>query len=141
MPLPNIPTAAALIYKKSYVYPSATSFVWYPMSPRTVSLFFYSCLRNHLYASFSSSENQKSTRALAESSSTELNEEQDSIEQAQNQFVIPDGPLNVSFPPMGNFYFLPSKTRAARVNYGEGFENFPNMPNSKMGAQRKLQID
>ncbi|KAK7312155.1 hypothetical protein VNO77_35812 [Canavalia gladiata] len=111
--------AAASIYEKSYVYPSATSFVWSPGYT--------------LYPPVQ--------RSLAESSSTELNGEQASTEQAQRQFVIPDGAMNVSFPPMGNFYLLPSQTHAAHLNYGEGFGNDQNVPNSQLEAQRKLQTE
>ncbi|XP_027354661.1 ERAD-associated E3 ubiquitin-protein ligase HRD1B-like [Abrus precatorius] len=111
--------AAASIYEKSYVYPSATSFVWSPGYT--------------LYPPVQ--------RSLAESSGNELNGEQASIEQAQKQFVIPDGPLSASIPPMGNFNFLPSQTHVAHMNYGEGFINDPNMPNSQQEAQRKLQIE
>ncbi|KAK7264017.1 hypothetical protein RJT34_31619 [Clitoria ternatea] len=111
--------AAASIYEKSYVYPSATSFggsPGYTLHP-------------------------PAQRSLAESSSAELNRTQASTEHAQKQFVIPDGPLNVSSPPMGNFYFLPSQMHAAYVNYGEGFGNDPNVSNSQLEAQRKLQIE
>ncbi|KAJ1406671.1 Zinc finger, RING-type [Sesbania bispinosa] len=108
--------AAASIYEKSYVYPSA-SFAWSPG-----------------YTLYPPSQ-----RSVAESSSAELNGEQASSEQAQKQYVIPGGPMNVSSPPMRSFYFVPSQTHAAHMNSGEGFANDPNMPNSQLEAQRKLQ--
>ncbi|KAK7253126.1 hypothetical protein RIF29_37578 [Crotalaria pallida] len=108
--------AAASIYEKSYVYPSATSFVgspgYTPYPPVQTS--------------------------MAKSSNTDLNGEQASSQQVQKQFVIPGGPTNVSFPPMGHFHFQPSQTHAAPVNYGERFENDPNVPSSLLEAQRKL---
>ncbi|OIV99631.1 hypothetical protein TanjilG_17441 [Lupinus angustifolius] len=110
--------AAASIYEKSYVYPSATSLA---------------CSRGY-------TQYPPVQRSVAESSSAEAC----SSEQTQNQFVIPGGPMNASFPPMGNFNFLPSQTHTAPVNYGEGFGNVPNMPNSLVEAQRKvlqLQIE
>ncbi|XP_061357341.1 ERAD-associated E3 ubiquitin-protein ligase HRD1B-like isoform X1 [Gastrolobium bilobum] len=111
--------AAASIYEKSYVYPSTTSLVCSP----------------------GYTPHPPVERSLAGSSSTELNGDQTSNEQAQKQFVIPGGPMNVSFPPMGNFYFLPSQTNAPHMNYGEGSGNDPNMPNSQLETQRKLQIE
>lgn len=78
-------------------------------------------------------------KSVTESSSAELNGGQASSEQAQKQFVIPGGPMNVSFPPMQNLYFLPSQIHAAHMTYGEGFGNDPHMPNSQLGSQIKLQ--
>ncbi|KAI4295302.1 hypothetical protein L6164_035363 [Bauhinia variegata] len=104
--------AAASIYEKSYVYPSASSLVWSPG-----------------YAIYPSIQ-----RPMGESSNTELNGEQNN-EQSQKQF---GGPSSMSFPPMGNCIFLPSQTRGANLNYGEGFGNDPNMPSSHLEAQRKL---
>lgn len=67
------------------------------------------------------------------------NGEQTSSEQPQRQFIITGGPTNVSFPPMQPFHFLPSQTHAVPVNYGEGFENDPNISSSQqLEAQRKL---
>ncbi|XP_019420985.1 PREDICTED: ERAD-associated E3 ubiquitin-protein ligase HRD1B-like isoform X1 [Lupinus angustifolius] len=107
---------AASIYGKSYVYPSAASLACSP--------------GNTLYPRVQTS--------LAEPTNTEFNGEGASSKQVQNQFVIPGGSSNVSFPPMGHFQFLPSQSQAAPVNYGEGFGNDPNMPSSLLEAQRKL---
>ncbi|XP_057428714.1 ERAD-associated E3 ubiquitin-protein ligase HRD1B-like [Lotus japonicus] len=100
--------AAASIYEKSYVYPSASSSV---------------CSPGH---------------AFYTPSSTGFNGEQASSEQAQKQFLIPGQPTNVSFPPMGHYNFLPSQTFAAPVNYGEAFGNDPNIPSSQLEAHRKF---
>ncbi|CAL0329375.1 unnamed protein product [Lupinus luteus] len=110
--------AAASIYEKSYVYPSATSLA---------------CSRGY-------SQYPLVQRSVAESSSTEACRS----EHAQKQFVIPGRPMNVSYPPTGNFNFPPSQTHTAPVNYGEGFGNDRNIPNSLVEAQRKvleLQIE
>ncbi|XP_061369442.1 ERAD-associated E3 ubiquitin-protein ligase HRD1B-like [Gastrolobium bilobum] len=108
--------AAASIYEKSYVYPSATSLVCSP------GYTFYPPVQI----------------PMAETTNSELNGEQASREQAQNQFLIPGGPSNVSFPPMGHFHFLPSQPHAAPVNYGEEFGNDPNILRSPLEAQRKF---
>ncbi|KAE9606494.1 putative transcription factor C2H2 family [Lupinus albus] len=104
---------AASIYGKSYVYPSATSLACSP--------------GNTLYPGVQAS--------LAEPTNTKLKGEGASSEQVQKQFVIPGRSSNVSFSPMGHFQFLPSQSP---VNYGEGFENDPNMPSPLLEAQRKL---
>ncbi|XP_057450167.1 ERAD-associated E3 ubiquitin-protein ligase HRD1B-like [Lotus japonicus] len=100
--------AAASIYEKSYVYPSASSSV---------------CSPGH---------------AFYTPTSTGFNGEQASSEQAQKQFLIPGQPTNVSFPPMGHYNFLPSQTFASPVNYGEAFGNDPNIPSSQLEAHRKF---
>ncbi|KAE9620232.1 putative transcription factor C2H2 family [Lupinus albus] len=115
--------AAASIYEKSYVYPSATS----------------------LACSSGSTQYPPVQRSVVESSSTELNREQAcSSEHTQKQFVIPGGSMNVSYPPTGNFNFLHSQTHTDAVTYGDGFGNDPHMPNSLVEAQRRvlqLQIE
>ncbi|GAU18926.1 hypothetical protein TSUD_229160 [Trifolium subterraneum] len=85
--------AAASIYEKSYVYPSAT------VRPPG---------------------------------------EQASSQQAQQQFHIPGGPANVSFPPMGHFHFIPSQPHMTLLNYGEGFGNDPNIQSLQLEANKKL---
>lgn len=75
---------------------------------------------------------------MAESSDKDRNGEQTSSEEAQRQFLIAGRPPNLSFPPMQNFHFLPSQAHASPVNYGEGFENDPNIPSSQLEAYRKL---
>lgn len=76
--------------------------------------------------------------STAESTNADLNGGQASSEQAQRQFFIPGGPANVSFPPMGQFHFLPSQTPVAPVNCGEGLGNDPNIPSFQVEAQRKF---
>ncbi|OIW05582.1 hypothetical protein TanjilG_23368 [Lupinus angustifolius] len=74
--------AAASMYEKSYVYPSATSLA-----------------RSQGYTQYPPVQ-----RPVPESSSAELNREiASNSKQAQTHYVIPDGPMNVSSPPMGNF--------------------------------------
>ena len=60
---------------------------------------------------------------VAESTGPERIEEQLSSEQADKQFAIPSGPMNISFPPVGHGFFIPSHAHAAHMNYGEGFKN------------------
>ncbi|KAL2669439.1 hypothetical protein AAZX31_01G214200 [Glycine max] len=108
--------AAASIYEKSYVYPSMNSFVCSPGYTLHPPVQIY----------------------MAESSDKDRNGEQTSSEEAQRQFLIAGRPPNLSFPPMQNFHFLPSQAHASPVNYGEGFENDPNIPNSQLEAYRKL---
>ncbi|KAK7256747.1 hypothetical protein RIF29_30205 [Crotalaria pallida] len=74
-------------------------------------------------------------RSVAKSSSTMINGEQASSREQTQKFVMPNGPTNISFRPIGNFNFLPSQTH---LNYGAGFENDPNMLNSQVEAQIKL---
>ncbi|KAK7405971.1 hypothetical protein VNO78_07583 [Psophocarpus tetragonolobus] len=107
--------AAASIYEKSYVYPSANSFVCTPG---------YTL---HPPVQISRAE-----------STMDCNGEQTSSEQAQQQFLTSGGPTNISFSPMQHFHFLPSQARAVPVTCGEGFENDPNIPNSQLEAHRKL---
>lgn len=75
---------------------------------------------------------------VAESTSVDLNGEQASSQQAQNQFHIPGGPINAPFPPTGHFHFLPSQPYMAPLNYGEGFENDPNISKSQLEAHKKI---
>ncbi|XP_028764621.1 ERAD-associated E3 ubiquitin-protein ligase HRD1B isoform X2 [Neltuma alba] len=104
--------AAASMYEKSYVYPSATSLVCAPG-----------------YTVYPPVQ-----RPAAESTNTEFNVEH---EQTQRQFLIPGGPMNVSFHPMGPFLFPPSLTHVANENYGEGSGSDPNTPKSLLEAQRR----
>ncbi|CAJ1926580.1 unnamed protein product [Sphenostylis stenocarpa] len=104
--------AAASIYEKSYVYPSANSFV---------------CSPGHTLHP-----------PVAESTNTDNSGEQTSCEPTQRQFLTAGGPTYVSFPPMQHFHFLPSQPHAAPVNYGKGFENDPNIPSSQLEVHRKL---
>lgn len=105
--------AAASIYEKSYVYPPATSFV-----------------RSPGYTNY--------PPVAAESTSVDLNGEQASSQQAQNQFHIPGGPINAPFPSTGHFHYLPSQPYMAPLNYGEGFENDPNISKSQLEAHKKI---
>ncbi|KAK4256161.1 hypothetical protein QN277_009064 [Acacia crassicarpa] len=102
--------AAASMYEKSFVYPSAPSLACapgYTVHPAV-------------------------QRPAAESSSTE---QHTSSEQAQRQVVTPFGSMNVSFHPMGPFLF-PPPTHVANGNYGEGSGSDPNAPNPLLEAQR-----
>ncbi|XP_027360440.1 ERAD-associated E3 ubiquitin-protein ligase HRD1B-like isoform X1 [Abrus precatorius] len=101
--------AAASIYEKSYVYPSATSFA----------------------CSLGSTLHPPDQISIPESTNADHNGAQASSEQAQRQFLILGGPTNVCFPPMQHFQFL-------NPVYGEGFGNDPNVPSSQLEAQRKL---
>ncbi|XP_014521215.1 ERAD-associated E3 ubiquitin-protein ligase HRD1B-like [Vigna radiata var. radiata] len=104
--------AAASIYEKSYVYPSANSFVCspgYTLHP-----------------------------PVAESTNKDSSGGQTSREQTQSWFLTTGAPTNESYPPMQHFHLLPSQPYAALVNYGKGFENDPNIPSSHLEAYRKL---
>ncbi|MED6132434.1 ERAD-associated E3 ubiquitin-protein ligase hrd1a [Stylosanthes scabra] len=106
--------AAASIYEKSYVYPSATSLVCspgYTLQPPV-------------------------QMSMGESVNPALNGEQASSEQAHNQFIFPGGPI-ISFP-QGHFHFLPSQTHAASANHGVEFGVDSNMPSSHLEAHKKL---
>lgn len=89
-------------------------------------------------SSFGSTVCPPAQRPVAESSNTELNGEQALSARTQRQLVIPGGPMNVSFPPMGQFLFPPSVTHASNENSREGFGFDPNMPSSQLEAERKL---
>ncbi|KAI9110548.1 hypothetical protein K1719_018414 [Acacia pycnantha] len=149
--------AAASMYEKSFVYPSAPSLACAPgytvhppvQRPTTES----SYTEQHT----SSEQAQRPIvtpfgsmnvsfhpmgpflfppvqRPTTESSYTE---QHTSSEQAQRPVVTPFGPMNVSFHPMGPFLF-PPPTHVANGNYGEGSGSGsdPNAPNPLLEAQR-----
>ncbi|KAJ7949860.1 E3 ubiquitin ligase [Quillaja saponaria] len=108
--------AAASIYEKSYVYPSANSLVWspgYAVHPQVQG-------------------------PSAESTNTELNGEQASIQQAQQHLTIPGRHANMSFPSVAQCVFVPSQVPGSSVPYGERSANNSNIPGSQLEAQRKF---
>ncbi|XVF05007.1 hypothetical protein REPUB_Repub05bG0134000 [Reevesia pubescens] len=106
--------AAASIYEKSYVYPSANTLVWspgYAALPRTYG-------------------------QLADSSNVESGGERTSI--GQQQIAIPGGHANFSFPQLPNCVFVPLQLPGANGNSGEGSGSNQNIPDSQLEAQKKI---
>ncbi|GLT70229.1 hypothetical protein SLA2020_423230 [Shorea laevis] len=107
--------AAASIYEKSYVYPSANTLVWSPG---------YAVL-------------PKVQRTLADSSNAESSGEQASVVQPQ-QFAISGGPANLSFPQFPQCVFVPFQASGANVTNGERFGSNLNIPDSQLEAQKQF---
>lgn len=71
---------------------------------------------------------------LAESSKVESSGESTSVGQ---QFPIPGGHANSSFPQFANCVFVPFQVPGANGNSGEGSSNNQNIPDSQVEAQKK----
>ncbi|GAV77851.1 zf-RING_2 domain-containing protein [Cephalotus follicularis] len=106
--------AAAAIYEKSYVYPSANTLVWSPG---------YAVLPH-------------ANRPLADST-LESGGEQASIRQPQ-QSAFTGGPANISFPQFPHPVFVPFHSCDVNVNYGERSGSNHNIPPSQLEAQKKF---
>ncbi|XP_022752473.1 ERAD-associated E3 ubiquitin-protein ligase HRD1A-like isoform X2 [Durio zibethinus] len=105
--------AAASIYEKSYVYPSANTLVW---SPRYAVL-------------------PKAYGSLADTMKVESSGESTSIGQ---QFAIPGGYANLSFPQFPHCVFLPFQSPGANGNSGEGSSGNQSTPDSELEVQKKI---
>ncbi|THG14697.1 hypothetical protein TEA_015628 [Camellia sinensis var. sinensis] len=106
--------AAASIYERSFVYPSANTLVWSPG---------YALL-------------PQAQRPLADTINTDSSGEQSSTSQSQQHpIAIPGGPANLPFPHSGFVNFLAPGTD---VNYGERFGSNLNTPDSQLEAQEKI---
>ncbi|GMP70869.1 hypothetical protein CsSME_00029522 [Camellia sinensis var. sinensis] len=106
--------AAASIYERSFVYPSANTLVWSPG---------YALL-------------PQAQRPLADTINTDSSGEQSSTSQSQQHpIAIPGGPANLPFPHSGFVDFLAPGTD---VNYGERFGSNLNTPDSQLEAQEKI---
>ncbi|XP_022756069.1 ERAD-associated E3 ubiquitin-protein ligase HRD1B-like [Durio zibethinus] len=101
---------AASIYEKSYVYPSSSTLVWSPG---------YAVL-------------PKAYRPLADSTKVESSGEKTSI--GQQQFAIPGGRANLSFPQFPHCVFVPFQLSGAS---GNSVSN-QNIPDSQLEAQSKV---
>ncbi|XP_023888285.1 ERAD-associated E3 ubiquitin-protein ligase HRD1B [Quercus suber] len=107
--------AAASIYEKSYVYPSANTLVWSPG-----------------YAVLPQVQKTSADSANTESSGPAF------IGQPQQQFAIPGGPSNLPFPQSPHCIFVPFQTPGANVTYGDRFGSNLNIPDSQLEAQKKF---
>ncbi|THG09893.1 hypothetical protein TEA_008712 [Camellia sinensis var. sinensis] len=106
--------AAASIYERSFVYPSANTLVWSPG---------YALL-------------PQAQRPLADTINTDSSGEQSSTSQSQQHpIAIPGGPANLPFPHSGFVNFLAPGTD---VNYGERFGSNLNTPDCQLEAQEKI---
>ncbi|XVF19543.1 hypothetical protein REPUB_Repub11eG0120600 [Reevesia pubescens] len=106
--------AAASIYEKSYVYPSANTLVWSPG-----------------YAVLS-----KAYGPLVDSAKVESRGESTSI--GQPQFAIPGGHENLSFLQFPHSVFVPFQLPGASGISGIGSGNAQNIPDSQLEAQKKI---
>ncbi|XVE79107.1 hypothetical protein DITRI_Ditri14bG0031500 [Diplodiscus trichospermus] len=105
--------AAASIYEKSYVYPLANTLVWSPG---------YAVL-------------PKGHGPLADSTKVESSGERALIGQ---QFAIPDGHANLSFPQFPHCVFVPFQFPCANGNSGEGPRSSQNIPDSQLEVQKMI---
>ncbi|OMO77152.1 Zinc finger, RING-type [Corchorus olitorius] len=106
--------AAASIYEKSYVYPSANTLVWSPG-----------------YAAV-----PQAYGPLADSTKVESSGEQTAI--GQQQFAVPGGQANLSFPQFPPCVFVPFQLPGAIGNLGEVSAGTQNIPDSQLEAQKKI---
>ncbi|XWS71353.1 hypothetical protein CRYUN_Cryun03dG0131500 [Craigia yunnanensis] len=106
--------AAASIYEKSYVYPSSNTLVWSPG---------YAIL-------------PKAYGPLADSTKVDSSGERTSI--GQEQFAIPGGHANLSFPQFPHCVFVPFQLPGANGNSGEGSGSNQNIPDSQLEAQKEI---
>ncbi|KAE9451751.1 hypothetical protein C3L33_16294, partial [Rhododendron williamsianum] len=102
--------AAASIYERSFVYPSANTLVWTPG---------YAVLPQ-AYRPDTTNTDSGGEQSLAGPSQ-------------QHPFAIPGGPANL-FPHSG---FFPSSAPGINVNCGEGFGSNLNAPDSQVDAREK----
>lgn len=107
--------AAASVYEKSYVYPSANTLVW---SPGYVVV-------------------PKAQSTSTDSSNTESSGEQPSFVQPQ-QFPIAGGPTNTSFPQFPHCVFVPFQAHGANVTNRERIGSNLNVPDSHLEAQKQF---
>ncbi|MBA0615438.1 hypothetical protein Godav_015575 [Gossypium davidsonii] len=107
--------AAASIYEKSYVYPSANTLVWSPGNPVLPG----------------------SYAPLADTMKVEYNGESPSI--GHQQFAIPGGQSNLPFPQFPNCVFVPFQLPGANGNSGGGGSGSnQNISDSQLEAQKKI---
>ncbi|KAL6291809.1 hypothetical protein ACE6H2_009319 [Prunus campanulata] len=102
--------AAASIYEKSHVYPSANRLVW---SPGYVAL-------------------PRVQRQMADSANT------GSSGVSHPQLVTPGGPSNLSSPQFPHYMFVPFEVPGANVAYEERLGGDPNITASQLEAQKKF---
>ncbi|KAL4296546.1 hypothetical protein GQ457_12G026870 [Hibiscus cannabinus] len=105
--------AAASIYEKSYVYPSANTLVW---SPGNAVL-------------------PRASAPLADSMKVESSGESTSIGQ---QFAIPGGQTNLPYTQFPHCVFVPIQLHGANGNSGEGSGSNQNISDSQLEAQKKI---
>ncbi|KAJ9179762.1 hypothetical protein P3X46_008093 [Hevea brasiliensis] len=105
--------AAASVYEKSFVYPSANSLVW---SPGYVLL-------------------PQAQRPLADAANGEPSREQAFIGQSQWKSEFHAGPSNLSLPQFPHYVFVPVLVPGANANYGD---MLGSIPNSELEAQKKF---
>ncbi|XP_059667387.1 ERAD-associated E3 ubiquitin-protein ligase HRD1B-like isoform X2 [Cornus florida] len=103
--------AAASIYEKSYVYPSASTLAWSPG---------YALL----------------PQIYGNSTNKDLGREQASNRDPQHQFATPGGPANVHFPQFPYAGLVPFP--GANMNYGEGSESNPIRSDSQLEVQKEF---
>ncbi|KAJ9185569.1 hypothetical protein P3X46_005187 [Hevea brasiliensis] len=105
--------AAATVYEKSFVYPSANTLVWSPG---------YTLL-------------PQAQRPLAYAANGESSQDQAFIGQSQQESAFHAGPSNLSLPQFSHCIFVPFQVPGANANYGD---RLGSVPNSELEAQKKL---
>ncbi|KAK8695539.1 hypothetical protein V6N13_000692 [Hibiscus sabdariffa] len=106
--------AAASIYEKSYVYPSANTLVWSPGNAVVPG----------------------ASAPLGDSMKVESSGEGTSI--GQQQFAIAGGQGNLTFPQFPHCVFVPIQLPGANGNSGEGSRSNQNISDSQLEAQKKI---
>ncbi|TYI67348.1 hypothetical protein E1A91_D08G011900v1 [Gossypium mustelinum] len=104
---------AASIYEKSYVYPSANTLVWSPG-----------------YAVLPKAYGQPDDSMKGESSGE--------MTSTGEQFVIPGGQVNLSFPRFPHCAFVPFQLPRVNGNMGEASSSNLHIPDSQLEAQKKI---
>ncbi|CAL5408073.1 unnamed protein product [Camellia sinensis] len=151
----QVAAAAASIYERSFVYPSANTLVWwvarnyfcyinFGQLVHRVLLTLAPCqhglkeMKTHDSGGLSPGYAllPQAQRPLADTINTDSSGEQSLTSQSQQHpIAIPGGPANLPFPHSGFVNFLAPGTD---VNYGERFGSNLNTPDSQLEAQEKI---
>ncbi|XP_041014792.1 ERAD-associated E3 ubiquitin-protein ligase HRD1B-like [Juglans microcarpa x Juglans regia] len=111
--------AAASIYEKSYVYPSANTLVWSPG---------YAVLP----------QVQRTSADSANSAARESSGEEASIGEQEPQFTTSGGPAKSSSPQYPHCIFVPFQAPGTNVTYVESSGGNINIPDSQLEAQKQF---
>ncbi|OVA18460.1 zinc finger protein [Macleaya cordata] len=109
--------AAASIYEKSYVYPSTNTFVWSPG---------YALLPQNSMPSLDSSNTESTGEGTA------------SGQPLQQQFGIPGGQTNFTYPQVPHGAFVPFQASSANLKHDDKSGSDPNGYGSHLEAQERF---
>ncbi|KAB1205531.1 E3 ubiquitin-protein ligase synoviolin [Morella rubra] len=134
--------AAASIYERSYVYPSANTLVWrvWAWVASDLVLAIPRCMMVALSVDKSPGYAvvPQAQGTLADPANREPNGEPSSVGQSQQQFAISGGPANLSVPQFPHCVFVPFQAPAINATYGERFGSNPNIPDTQLDTQKKF---